>query len=77
MPVVPAAPEVLRLRPFRGSTAVRSGLLTPHQLAGASSPGPSRLRAAGTVTYRGVNYGVASFGASTTAGPVRVYALIR
>lgn len=34
MPPVPVAPDVLRLRPFRGSAAVRSGLLTSRQLAG-------------------------------------------
>lgn len=36
MPPVPIAPETLRRGPFRGSAAVRSGLLTSRQLEGNS-----------------------------------------
>jgi hypothetical protein len=57
-----------------GLIYIRSG---SRQLAGSTSPGPARLPAAGTASYRGVRYGVSSFGASTSVGPVRVYALIR
>jgi hypothetical protein len=53
---------------------IRSG---PRELAGATLPGPGRLPSAGSVTYRGVRYGVSSFAASTTQGPVRVYTLVR
>jgi hypothetical protein len=53
---------------------IRSG---SRQIAGSSSPGPSRLPAAGTVSYKGASYGVASFAGSSTAGPIRVYALTR
>ena len=53
---------------------VRSG---SNQLAGSTQPGPRRLPAAGTVSYRGATYRVTSFPASTGAGPVRVYQLFR
>jgi hypothetical protein len=53
---------------------IRSG---SRQLAGSTSPGPRHLPTSGSVTYRGARYGVASFGASTAVGPVRVYALVR
>lgn len=36
MPPVPLVPDVLRTRPFRGSDAVRAGLVTPRQLYGSS-----------------------------------------
>jgi hypothetical protein len=57
-----------------GLIYIRSG---SRQLAGSTNPGPARLPAAGTVSYRGVRYGVSSFSASTSVGAVRVYALIR
>ena len=50
---------------------VRSGA---RQLAGTSR-GPSRLPAAGAVTYNGSTYSVTSFTAGTAAGPVTVYVL--
>jgi hypothetical protein len=53
---------------------IRSG---SHQLAGSTHPGPAHLPTSGSVTYRGVRYGVASFGIGTAAGFARVYALVR
>jgi hypothetical protein len=53
---------------------VRSGA---HQLAGSTQPGPARIPGQGSVSYRGVNYGVSSFAATTAAGPARVYLLVR
>jgi hypothetical protein len=53
---------------------IRSG---SHQLAGSTHPGPAHLPKSGSVTYRGVRYGVASFGIGTSAGFARVYALAR
>jgi hypothetical protein len=53
---------------------VRSG---SHQLAGSTSPGPTRLPVQGTVSYHGVSYAVFSFSAGTSSGPVRVYQLVR
>lgn len=54
-------------------TFVRSG---SRQIAGSAAPGPGRLPASGSVRYRGVRYGVISFPASSSAGPVRVYELV-
>ncbi len=53
---------------------MRSG---SHQVAGSTSPGPPRLPASGSVTYRGARYGVSSFTASTSLGGVRVFVLAR
>ena len=53
---------------------VRSG---SHQLAGSSSPGPSRIPSSGTITYGRARYRVISFMAPTSVGPVRVYVLVR
>jgi hypothetical protein len=53
---------------------IRSG---SHQLAGSTHPGPAHLPTSGSVTYRGVRYGVASFGTGTAAGFARVYMLVR
>ncbi len=56
-----------------GLVYVRSG---SRQLAGSTSPGPSRLPDRGSVKYRGRTYGVASFSTHTSVGPVRVYLLV-
>ncbi|HWX52103.1 MAG TPA: hypothetical protein VNY34_02345 [Solirubrobacteraceae bacterium] len=48
-----------------------------HQLSGATSPGPPRLPAAGTVRYRGASYDVFSFAATSGGARVRVYQLVR
>jgi hypothetical protein len=56
-----------------GLIYIRAG---SHQLAG-SRPGPSRLPAHGTVSYRGASYGVFSFTAPSEAGQVRIYQLVR
>jgi hypothetical protein len=53
---------------------IRSG---SRQLAGSTQPGPPHLPASGTVSYRGVDYGVSSFQAPTSVGRVRVYVLVR
>ncbi|HEY4450147.1 MAG TPA: hypothetical protein VGN13_00970 [Solirubrobacteraceae bacterium] len=53
---------------------VRAG---SRQLAGSTTPGPSRLPASGALRYRGVRYGVSSFTAETAAGRTRVYQLVR
>jgi hypothetical protein len=53
---------------------IRSGSA---QLAGSTRPGPAHLPASGTVRYRGVTYGVASFAAPSSAGPMRIFALVR
>jgi hypothetical protein len=53
---------------------IRSG---SSQLAGSTRPGPARLPASGSVSYRGITYGVSSFAASTAVGPVRIFALVR
>jgi hypothetical protein len=53
---------------------VRSGA---HQIAGSTEPGPAHLPDQGTVSYRGVRYGVFSFPAGIRTGPVRVYLLVR
>jgi len=47
-----------------------------HQLAGSTQPGPARLPDEGTVSYRGVRYGVSSFTANSAGTPVRVYLLV-
>jgi hypothetical protein len=47
-----------------------------HQLAGSTQPGPRRLPDGGTVSYRGVSYGVSSFTANSAGTPVRVYLLV-
>ncbi len=52
---------------------VRAG---SRQIAGSSTPGPSRLPASGSVRYGGTRYRVISFAASSEAGQVRVYQLI-
>ncbi len=46
------------------------------QLAGSTQPGPRRLPDGGTVSYRGVTYGVSSFSARSAGTPVRVYMLV-
>ncbi len=52
---------------------VRAG---PRQLAG-TFPGPRRVPASGTVSYRGRRYAVASFRASSYPdGPIRIYVLV-
>jgi hypothetical protein len=56
-----------------GLVYARSG---SHQLAGSTSPGPSRLPDRGSVRYRGRTYGVSSFSTHTSVGPVRVYLLV-
>lgn len=53
---------------------VRAG---SRQLAGSTTPGPSRLPASGALRYRGVRYGVSSFTANTPSGRMRVYQLVR
>lgn len=53
---------------------IRSG---SHQLAGSTHPGPAHLPTSGSLTYRGVRYGVASFGTGTSEGFARVYMLVR
>jgi hypothetical protein len=55
-------------------TYVRAG---SHQLAGSTRPGPARLPAAGSVSYRGAMYRVFSFAASAGGTPLRVYGLVR
>jgi hypothetical protein len=55
-----------------GQSYVRAG---SHQLAGSTSPGPRRIPDSGSLTYRGVNYLVASFVAHTGGQSVRVYQL--
>jgi len=55
-----------------GLTYIRSGT---HQLAGSTSPGPSRLPSTGAVKYRGVTYHVASFQAPSSVGIVTGYEL--
>ncbi|HEY2140747.1 MAG TPA: hypothetical protein VGG98_01655 [Solirubrobacteraceae bacterium] len=57
-----------------GLVYVRSG---SRQLAGSTSPGPSRLPDRGSVRYRGRTYGVSSFSTRTSVGQVRVYLLVR
>jgi hypothetical protein len=52
---------------------VRAG---SRQLAGSTSPGPRRLPTAGSVTYQGLAYRVASFAARVAGSPVRVYQLV-
>jgi hypothetical protein len=56
---------------------LREGL---RQIAGSTEPGPPGLPESGTVRYRGITYGVASFIAQTPAKPtrvpVRVYELV-
>jgi hypothetical protein len=58
-------------------TYLREGL---RQIAGSTEPGPPGLPESGTVRYRGITYGVASFVAQTPAKPtrvpVRVYELV-
>jgi hypothetical protein len=56
-----------------GLAYVRAG---SREIAG-SSHGPPHLPDAGTVKYRGVTYGVASFTATSAGTPVRVYVLVR
>jgi hypothetical protein len=53
---------------------VRAG---SRQIAGSTTPGPSRLPASGALRYRGVRYGVTSFTAVTAAARMRVYELVR
>jgi hypothetical protein len=55
-------------------TYVRAG---SRQIAGSTAPGPSKLPGSGTVSYRGVHYGVTSFATRSTSGRVRVYQLVR
>jgi hypothetical protein len=55
-------------------TYIRSGA---RQLAGSTSPGPAHLPFAGSISYRGLRYGVSSFGVFTSAGPARVFVLVR
>jgi hypothetical protein len=52
---------------------VRAG---SRQLAGSTRPGPPRLPAAGSLSYRGAIYRVFSFAASAGGAPVRVYGLV-
>jgi hypothetical protein len=52
---------------------VRAG---SRQISGSTSPGPARLPLAGTVSYHGVPYRVASFAAHTGGVAVRVYQLV-
>jgi hypothetical protein len=66
---------------FVSTTGSLVGALTfvraaSHQLAGSTRPGPPRLPAAGSVSYRGVIYRVFSFAASAGGTPVRVYGLV-
>jgi hypothetical protein len=71
----PPSAYVHALGSLTGALAyVRSGA---RQLAGSTQPGPARLPASGAVSYRGRAYEVSSFPARTTAGPVRVYQLLR
>jgi hypothetical protein len=70
----PVASYPRSLRSLTGALAyVRAG---SRQIAGSSSPGPSRLPASGSVRYRGTSYRVISFAARSEAGQVRVYQLI-
>lgn len=55
-----------------GLTYIRAG---SHELAGSTSPGPSRLPSAGTVKYHGTTYHVASFQAPSGVGTVTVFEL--
>jgi hypothetical protein len=54
-----------------GLAYVRMG---SQQIAGSTQPGPA-LPAEGTISYRGVTYGVSSFLRNTSAGQVGVYQL--
>jgi hypothetical protein len=55
-------------------TYVRAG---SRQLAGSTRPGPARLPAAGSVSYRGAIYRVFSFAAFAGGTRLRVYGLVR
>jgi hypothetical protein len=57
-----------------GLIYIRSGA---RQLAGSTSPGPSKLPNGGSVQYRGATYGVFSFTTATQVGPVRIYQLVK
>jgi hypothetical protein len=46
------------------------------QLAGTTTPGPSRLPVSGSVRYHGVSYEVSSFTAPSSVGTVRIYELL-
>jgi hypothetical protein len=71
----PASAYVHSVESLIGGLAyVRMG---SRQIAGSTQPGPPGLPDQGTVRYRGVTYGVSSFAASTPAGTVRVYGLVR
>jgi len=70
----PVTARVNAIQRLTGGLAyVRAG---SRQVAGSTQPGPSRLPTQGTVRYRGVTYGVASFPVSTPAGQARVYQLV-
>jgi hypothetical protein len=70
----PPSAFVTAIRGLNGALAyVRAG---GHRLAGATTRGPARIPASGTIVYRGRTYAVDSFASHVGGTTVRVYQLI-